>query len=44
MNVNAVDARSFVDLVSRNKAVVESIVVNSIWRNDKVRKVIKGAT
>jgi hypothetical protein len=44
MNVNAVDARSFVDLLSRNKATVESIVVNSIWRNDKVRKVIKGAT
>lgn len=44
MNVNAVDARSFVDLLSRNKATVEAIVVNSIWRNDKVRKVIKGAT
>lgn len=44
MNINAVDARSFVDLLSRNKAAVEAIVVNSIWRNDKVRKVIKGAT
>lgn len=44
MNVNAVDARSFVDLLSRNKATVEAIVVNSIWRNDKVRKAIKGAT
>ncbi|MFA5573257.1 MAG: hypothetical protein WDA42_09125, partial [Candidatus Bathyarchaeia archaeon] len=44
MNINAVDARSFVDLLSRNKATVEAIVVNSIWRNDKVRKVIKGAT
>jgi TP901 family phage tail tape measure protein len=43
MNVNAVDSRSFVEMMSNNRAVVESIIIDNVTRNGKVRRAIKGA-
>jgi phage-related minor tail protein len=43
MNINAVDARSFVDLLTSNRAVVENIVINNLVRNGLVRKAIREA-
>lgn len=43
MNINAVDARSFVDLLTSNRAVVENIVINNLVRNGQVRKAIREA-
>jgi len=43
MNVNAVDSRSFMDLLTNHKAMVESIVVENIYRDGQVRTAIRGA-
>ncbi|MCK9288708.1 MAG: hypothetical protein M0P29_14220, partial [Sphaerochaetaceae bacterium] len=43
MNINAVDAKSFVDLINSNRTVIESIVVNNFTRNGRIRRVIQEA-
>ncbi len=42
MNINAVDSRSFVEMMRTNRASVESIVVENIMKNGTVRSVIRG--
>lgn len=42
MNINAVDSKSFVEMMRTNKASVESIVVENIMRNGAVRGAIRG--
>ena len=42
-HINAVDARSFADLVRTNKALFESITVENIMRNGAIRGAIRGA-
>ena len=42
MNINAVDSRSFVEMMRTNRASVESIVVENIMRNGAVRGAIRG--
>ena len=42
MNINAVDSKSFVEMVRTNRASVESIVVENIMRNGAVRGAIRG--
>lgn len=42
-SINAVDARSFADLVRTNKALFESITVENIMRNGAIRGAIRGA-
>lgn len=44
MNINAVDSRSFVEMMRQNRASVESIVVENIMRNGAVRGAIRGMT
>ncbi len=43
MNVNAVDSRSFMDMLKNHKAMVESIVVENIYKDGQVRTAIRGA-
>lgn len=44
MNINAVDARSFVEMLTNNRTVIESIVVNNIsHRNGFIRRAIQEA-
>ena len=43
MNINAVDARSFVELLSSNRVAIESIIVNNLVRNGRVRRTIQEA-
>jgi hypothetical protein len=43
MNINAVDARSFVDLIERNPEAIEGLVVQAIRRNKPLRGAIQGA-
>lgn len=42
MNINAVDSKSFVEMMRTNRASVESIVVENIMRNGAVRGAIRG--
>ena len=42
MNINAVDSKSFVEMMRTNRASVESIIVENIMRNGAVRGAIKG--
>jgi hypothetical protein len=42
LNVNAIDSRSVVDFFRGNKGVIESLVVESISRDGRLRKTIKG--
>ena len=42
MNINAVDAQSFVQMLKTNKATVQALVVDSLYKNGQVRKAIKG--
>ena len=42
MNINAVDSRSFVEMMRTNKAGIESIVVENIMKNGAVRSAIRG--
>lgn len=42
MNINAVDSRSFVEMMRSNRASVESIVVENIMKNGAVRSAIRG--
>ena len=42
MNINAVDSRSFVEMMRTNRASVESIVVENIMKNGTVRSAIRG--
>ena len=42
MNINAVDSRSFVEMMRTNKAGIESIVVENIMKNGAVKKCDKG--
>ena len=44
MNVNAVDARSFIQLARTNNGVFESIVIENLMRDGAIRKAIKGVT
>jgi len=44
MNVNAVDAQSFIQLARTNKGVFESIVIENLMRDGAIRKAIKGVT
>lgn len=41
MNINAVDSQSFIQMLKNNKAVVESLVIENIYRNGSVRKAIQ---
>jgi TP901 family phage tail tape measure protein len=41
MNINAVDSQSFVQMLRNNKAAVESLVIENIYRNGSVRKAIQ---
>lgn len=43
MNVNAVDSRSFMDMLKNHKAMVESIIVENIYGDGQVRAAIQGA-
>jgi TP901 family phage tail tape measure protein len=42
MNINAVDSRSFVEMMRSNRASVESIVVENIMKNGALRSAIRG--
>lgn len=42
MNINAVDSRSFVEMMRSNRASVESIVVENIMKNGAVRAAMRG--
>ena len=42
MNINAVDSRSFVEMMRTNRASVESIVVENIMKNGAVRAAMRG--
>jgi uncharacterized protein YjgD (DUF1641 family) len=42
MNINAVDSRSFVEMMRTNRASVESIVVENIMKNGVVRAAMRG--
>jgi len=42
MNINAVDSRSFVEMMRSNRASVESIVVENIMKNGAVRSAMRG--
>ena len=42
MNINAVDSRSFVEMMRTNRASVESIVVENIMKNGAVRSAMRG--
>jgi TP901 family phage tail tape measure protein len=42
MNINAVDSRSFVEMMRSNRASVESIVVENIMKNGAIRSAIRG--
>lgn len=44
MNVNAVDAQSFIQLARTNKGVFESIVIENLMRDGAIRKAIRGVT
>ena len=41
MNINAIDSQSFVQMMRTNRAVVESLVIENIYRNGSVRKAIQ---
>lgn len=43
MNINAVDAQSFVQMLKTNRATVQSLIVDSLYKNGQVRKAIQGA-
>lgn len=42
MNINAVDSRSFVEMMRTNRASVENIVVENIMKNGTVRSAMRG--
>ncbi len=42
MNINAVDSRSFVEMMRTNRVSVENIVVENIMKNGTVRSAIRG--
>lgn len=42
MNINAVDSRSFVEMMRTNRASVENIVVENIMKNGTVRTAMRG--
>ena len=42
MNINAVDSKSFVEMMRTNRASVESIILENIMRNGAVRGAIRG--
>lgn len=42
MNINAVDAQSFVQLARTNKGVFESLVLENLMRDGAIRKAIRG--
>ena len=42
ININAVDSRSFVEMMRTNRASVESIVVENIMKNGAVRAAMRG--
>lgn len=42
MNINAVDSRSFVEMMRSNRASVESIVIENIMKNGALRSAIRG--
>lgn len=44
MNVNAVDAQSFIQLARTNKGVFESLIIENLMRDGAIRKAIKGVT
>lgn len=41
MNINAVDSQSFITMLRTNRATVESLVIENIYRNGAVRKAIQ---
>ena len=43
VNISAVDAKSFADMMSQNKGIVQSIIIENILSSGQVRKVIRGA-
>lgn len=44
MNINAVDANSFVQMLRRNKAAITSLVVENILSDGQIRRTIQGVT
>uniref|UniRef100_UPI00352A2433 phage tail tape measure protein n=1 Tax=Aerococcus urinaeequi TaxID=51665 RepID=UPI00352A2433 len=44
MNINAVDANSFVQMLRHNKAAITSLVVENILSDGQIRRTIKGVT
>jgi len=42
MNINAVDANSFVQMLRRNKATITSLVVENILSDGQIRRTIQG--
>lgn len=44
MNINAVDAQSFIQLARTNKGVFESLIIENLYRDGALRKAIKGVT
>ena len=44
MNINAVDANSFVQMLRHNKAAITSLVVENILNDGQIRRTIQGVT
>jgi len=44
MSINAIDAKSFTDLLKKNKGLFESMVVENLNRNGGIRKTIQGVS
>ena len=44
MNINAVDANSFVQMLRHNKAAITSLVVENILSDGQIRRTIQGVT
>ena len=42
-NIKAVDSRSFAEMVTQNRASIETVIVSNVMRNGSVRKALKGA-
>ena len=42
-NIKAVDSRSFAEMVTQNRASIETVIVSNVMRNGSVRNALKGA-
>jgi len=42
ININAVDSRSFSEMIRQNRASVESVIIENVMRNGQVRAALRG--